>query len=99
MYCNISCIECCCCLVTKSCPTLLLHCKQTTARQALLSIGFPRQEYWSGLPFTPSMDLPNQGIKLISPALEGGFFTNETSGKPILKVHRYKLKTHLEHNF
>ena len=35
----------------------------TVACQAPLSIGFPRQEYWSGLPFTPPGDLPNTGIE------------------------------------
>ena len=40
----------------------------TTARQALLSMGFPRQEYWSGLPFSPAGDLPDPGIKPRSPA-------------------------------
>ena len=48
------------------------------ARQAPLSMGFPRQEYWSGLPCPPPGDLPDPGIKpasLTSPALAGGFFT------------------------
>ena len=36
---------------------------QTIARQAPLSMGFPRQEYWSALPFTPSGDLPDPGIE------------------------------------
>jgi len=49
----------------------------TIARQAPLSIGFPRQEYWSGLPFPSSGDLPKPGIKPMSPALAGGFFTTE----------------------
>ena len=42
------------------------------------SVGFSRQEYWSGLPHSPPGDLPNPGIKptsLMFPALEGGFFT------------------------
>ena len=46
--------------------------------QASLSLGFSRQEYWSGLPFPPPGDLPYTGIKpasLSSPALAGGFFT------------------------
>ena len=50
----------------------------TIARQASLSMGFSRQEYWSGLPFPLPGDLPNPGIKpasLISPALVGRFFT------------------------
>jgi len=48
-------------------------------------MGFPRQEYWSGLPFPTSGDLPNPGIKpesFASPALAGGFFTTEPQGKP-----------------
>ena len=50
----------------------------TVARQASLSMGFSRQEYWSGLPFSPLGDLPDSEIKprsLMSPALAGGFFT------------------------
>ena len=49
----------------------------------LLSMQFPRQEYWGGLPFPPPGDLPNPGIKPASPALAGGFFTTEPLGKPI----------------
>ena len=40
----------------------------TVARQAPLPMGFPRQEYWSGLAFPPPEDLPNPGIKPVSPA-------------------------------
>ena len=49
----------------------------TVARQASLSMGLSRQEYWSGLPFPSPGDIPNPGIEaesLISPALAGGFF-------------------------
>ena len=53
----------------------------TVVHQALLPMGFPRQEYWSGLPFPPPEDLPNPGIKHMSPALAGGFFTIEPLGK------------------
>ena len=42
---------------------------QTVARQAPLSMGFPRQESWSGLPFPSPGDLPDPGIKPASPAL------------------------------
>ena len=45
-------------------------------------MGFPRQEYWSGVPFPPLNDLPYPGIKLASRALAGGFFTTESPGKP-----------------
>ena len=52
----------------------------TVAFQAPLSMGFSRQNYWSGLPFPPPGDLPNPGIQpvsLTSLALAGGFFTTE----------------------
>ena len=42
----------------------------TVALQALLSMEYSRQEYWSGLPFTPPGDLPDPGIKPESPALQ-----------------------------
>ena len=42
----------------------------TVTHQAPLSAGFPRQEYWSGLPFSPLGDLPNPGFKPKSPALQ-----------------------------
>ena len=55
----------------------------TGARQAPLSMGFPRQEYWSGLPFPSPGDLPDAGIELMSPALAGGFLRTEPPGKPL----------------
>ena len=54
---------------------------QTVACQAPLSMGFPRQEYWSGLPFPSLEDLPDPGIELMYPALAGGFFIAMTSEK------------------
>ena len=58
----------------------------TVAHQAPLSMGFPRQKYWSGLPCPPPKDLPSSGIKLaspMSPALAGKFFTTITNlGSP-----------------
>ena len=57
----------------------------TAACQTLWSVGFPSQEYWSGLPLLPPGALPLSGIKPISPAaptLAGRFFTNEPAGKP-----------------
>ena len=47
----------------------------TVARQASLSMGFPWQEYWSGLPFPSPGNLSDPGIKPTSPVLAGGFFT------------------------
>ena len=60
----------------------LLVAPWTTAGQAPLSMGFPKQEYWSGLPFPLPKDLPDPGIKPTSPVLAGGFFTTEPPGKP-----------------
>ena len=54
----------------------------TVAHQAPLSKGFPRQEYWSGLPFPSPGDLPHAGIEPsspMSPALAGGFFTTSAT--------------------
>ena len=55
----------------------------TVARQAPLSMGFPRQEYWSGFPFPSPGDLSYPGIKHAPPALADGFFTIEPPGKPM----------------
>ena len=56
-------------LVSKSCPTLVTS--WTVACQAPLSMRFPRQGYWSGLPFPSPGDLPdNPGIEPGSPALQ-----------------------------
>ena len=54
----------------------------TVACQPPLSVGFFRQEQWSGLRFPPPADLPNPGIELASPALAGGFFTLSHQGSP-----------------
>jgi len=48
-------------------------------------MGFPRQEDWSGLPFPSPGDLPNPGIKTVSPqvsCIAGGFLTADPTGKP-----------------
>ena len=54
----------------------------TLTHQAPSSMGFSRQEYWSGLPFPSPGDLPNPGIKLRSPALQADASTSEPLGKP-----------------
>ena len=59
----------------------------SVAHHAPLSMGFSRQEYWSGLLFSSPVNLPDPGIKITfptSPALVGRFFTAETPGKPIV---------------
>ena len=65
-----------CSVVSNSC-----HSVGCTAHQAPPSMGFPRQEYWSALPFLSPGDLPDPGIKLTS-AMADGFFTTEPPGKP-----------------
>ena len=62
----------------------------TIACQAPFSMGLSQQAYCSGLPFSPSGDLPNPGIKPVSPALAGRFFTNEPPGNPKCKIQNYK---------
>ena len=52
-------------MLSQSCLTLVTP--YTIARQVPLSTGFFRREYWSGLPFPPPGDLPNQGIEPESP--------------------------------
>ena len=54
----------------------------TIPHKAPLSMGFPREEYWIRLPFPSLGDLPNPGVKLMSPALASLFFTTEPPGKP-----------------
>ena len=59
----------------------------TVAHPVPLSMGFPRQEYWSGWPSPAPGDLPDPGIEptsLMSPSLAGGSFTTEPPGKPSL---------------
>ena len=63
------------------------------ACQAPLSMGFPRQEYWSGFPCPPPRDLPDPGIKPlshISPALADGFFTTTATYTSIEKNLNFK---------
>ena len=71
----------------------LLQPPWTVAHQAPLSMGFPRQEYWNGLPFPSPGDLSNPGIEptsLVSPALAGGFFTTASPGRPF-STEKYLL--------
>ena len=60
----------------------LLATSWTAAHQAPLSMGFSRQEYWSGLPCPSPRDLPDPGIEPASSLLAGGFFSTEPPGKP-----------------
>ena len=62
----------------------------TVGCQAPLSMGFSRQEYWSGLPCPPPGDLPNPGtepMSLMSPALAGGFFPTSATWEALFRAH------------
>ena len=82
------CLIVCCCSVAKLCLTL---CDPwTVAHQPPLSMGFSRQEYWSGLPFPSPEDLPDPRIEPVSPVWQGiscitnGFFTAEPPGEALV---------------
>ena len=78
---NVEFLKMLCCAQTLSCVQLFAM-PWTIDFQALLSMGFSRQDYWSGLPCLFPGDLSNPGIKpasLMSPALAGGFFTTSTT--------------------
>ena len=91
--CIYSCIcICCCCLVMKLYLTLLQpHGLKYT--RILLSMGFPRQEYWKGLPFPSLGHLPDQGIEPMSSALKGGFFTTDRQSGSKNKTQLYIICT------
>ena len=68
-------------LVAKLCLTLMTP--WTVACQTPLSMGFPRQEYWSSLPFPSPGDLPEPGVEPVSRScFASGFFSTEPPGKP-----------------
>ena len=70
------------CVCAQSCLSLRLY----GARQAPLSTGFSRQEYWRELPCIPPGELPNSGMEpasLVPPALTGRFFTPAPPRKPL----------------
>ena len=56
----------------------------TGAHQAPLSVGFPRQQYWSGLPFPSPGDLPDPGIEPMSSALQADSLPLSHQGIPII---------------
>ena len=64
------------------------------AHQAPLSLGFSRQEYWSGLSFPPLGHLPNPGIEPRSPALQTDSLPADLPGNPPSSIPRYKVHKH-----
>ena len=75
-------------LVAKSC--LSLETPWTVVCQAPLSLGFSRQEYWSGLPCPSPGDLPDPEIKPGSPELKADSLPSEPTGKPLSKHWKWK---------
>ena len=63
-------------------PVKLFSILWTVVCQAPLSMGFSWQEYWSGLQFCPPGDLPNPGIKAVSPELQMDYLPSKPLGKP-----------------
>ena len=74
-------------LVTQLCPALC----DPTAHQAPLSMGFSRQEYWSGLPCPPPGNLPDSGIKLGFPEVQGVSLPSEPPHHPIPTEETHKV--------
>ena len=70
--------------VSQSCP--VLGTLWTAAHQTPLSMGFLRQEYWSGLPSPPPRDLPDPGIEPASPALQANSLPLSHQGFPFTGV-------------
>jgi len=74
----------CACMLSKLQLCRLFATLWTVASQAALSMGFSRQEYWSGLPWPSPRDIPNPGTEPMSltfPILAGGFFITNTIWK------------------
>ena len=69
-------------------PVRLFATLWTVAHQAPQSMGFSRQEYWSGLPFPSPGDLSNPGIEPRSPALQADALTSELLVAKILPEHK-----------
>ena len=90
---HLKCVPICACTYAQLLGRVLLFATSwTVACQAPLSMGFSRQEYWSGLSFPPPKDLPNPGTKPASPALVGGYLITEPPGKPRItywKIHKW----------
>ena len=78
------------CLVPQSCPALydLMDCSPPGSSVH----GFSRQDYWNELSVPAPEDLPDAGMKTVSPALTGRFFSTEPPGKLIVVYITYLLK-------
>ena len=73
-------------VVSRMCVLSSVCLFETVACQAILSMGFPRQDYWSGLSFSSSGDLPDPGIEPMSPALQADSLLSEHQGSPFSRM-------------
>ena len=76
-------------------PVQLFETPWTVAYEAPSSMGFSRQEYWSGVPFSSPGDLPDTGIELGSPALQADALPSKPPGKPVPPNVSFKQMSHL----
>ena len=83
-------IEAVCVLFAQSCPTLC-DPPWTLARQAPLSLGFSRPEYWSGLPVPSPGDLSDPGIEPGSSTVQADSLPSEPPGKPFVQLTYFFL--------
>ena len=97
MYLYSSCIITLLCMCAQSCPTL--RDPMDCTHQAPLSMGFSRQEHWSGLPFPSPEDLPDPGIKPQLSFITGRFFTTEPPGKTKLCFYSPKFSMSFWYTF
>ena len=82
------CVHFCVCACTHSVIVQLFATPLAVACCAPLSMEFSRQEYWSELLFPSPEDLPNPGIKPVSPALAGEFFTTSATWEALISLGR-----------
>ena len=78
--CGCVCVRACSVVSNSVTPWMVAH-------QAPLSMEFSRQEYWSGLPFLPSGDLPDPGIKPVSPVSQADSLPPSHLGSPFIVIH------------
>ena len=81
----------CLCMLSHFCHVWLFATLWIVTHQAPLSMGFSKQEYWSGLPCPPPGDFPNPGIEhtsLVLPALAGGFFTTSATWEALRMAYK-----------
>ena len=85
------------CLISRSAISDSLRPCETVVHQTPLSLGFPRQAHWSGLPFPSPGDLPDPGLEPTLPALAGRFFTTKPPELYIFWEENHRVKVPFYH--